>query len=151
MNSWAPVYFYWALILFGVLPLAPINRVAAIVVAARVACQVTYDAGFPEPETQTVIFGAAAILSMHNARLTTCFLSAALFVPMAIASAWQVAEPVTAFWWVYWLGVAQAVILLISGEWRKAIRHWLDASRAEPPEWVDKMVAWARRAVRLHA
>lgn len=149
--EWAPVYIYWALILVGVLPLSPINRVAAVVVAARLATQGAYDMGLPEAVSQTAVFGACAILALHNARLFTCFLAAALFVPMAVAAAWQLSDPYHGWWTVYWLAVAQAVTLIVNGEWRKAVRHWLRASDPEHPDVLARIVALARRVVWRHA
>lgn len=161
MSGWAPIYFYWGLVLLGVLPLAPINRVAAIVVAARLGTQAAYDMGFNlpvsqsiffnEPVSQVAIFGAAAIVAMHNARLTTCFFAAALFVPLSIAAAYQIDAPTTAGWIVYGLSVLQALILIASGEWRKAIRHWMEATDPDKPDLIHKLVAFARRRIRLYA
>lgn len=140
-----PEYLYWALILFGVLPLAPINRVAAVVVAARLATQGAYDLGTPEPQTQIVIFGACLMLALHNARLWTCLLASTLFLPMAVAAAWQLVAPYEAWWAVYWIAVFQAVVLICNGEWRKAIRHWLDVPDPEKPDLIHRLVAFCRR------
>jgi hypothetical protein len=141
-----PEYILWALVLFGVLPLAPINRVAALVVAARLATQGAYDFGWPEAQSQTLIYGVCAIIALHNARLFTCFLAAALFVPLAVASAWQLQDAYHGWWAVFWLAVAQCVALVVNGEWRKAVRHWLDASDPDKDDVLYRLIAFARRA-----
>ncbi len=146
MSGWAPIYAYWALVMFGVLPLAPINRVAALVVAARLGTQAAYDMGYNEPISQMVIFAMCGMVAMHQARLFTCFVSAALFVPLSVAAAYQIDEPFLAGWAVYGLSVAQAIILIASGEWRKAVRHWLKASDPNGSDVLAKLIAFVRRA-----
>ncbi|MBI0474210.1 hypothetical protein D9601_02370 [Sphingomonas sp. MA1305] len=150
MAEWAPIYFFWALVMIGVLPLAPINRVAALVVAARLLTQAAYGMGYNEPISQMVIFGVCGMLAMHNARRMTCFFSAALFVPLSIAAAFQIDHPTAAGWTVYGLAVLQAVVLIASEEWRKAIRHWLEATDPSKPDALAKLIAFTRR-VRAYA
>ena len=141
-----PEYLYWALILVGVLPLAPINRVAAIVVAARISTQIAYDAALPEIPSQIVVFAVAGVLALHNARAFNCFLSAALFIPLAVCAAWQYVNSYEGWWAVFWCAVAQAAILIASGEWKRAVRHWLRSSCPDRPDVFTRIAhAFARR------
>lgn len=141
-----PEYLYWALLLIGVFPLAPINRVAAIVIAARITTQIAFDAGLPEFKTQMVVFAVAGVIALHNTRLFTCFLSAALFFPLAVCAAWQYVDPYEGWWAVFWCAVAQALVLAASGEWKKAVRHWLRSSCPDQPDIFTRIAhAFARR------
>lgn len=144
--SEAALHFYWLLVIIVAVPSAPFNRVAAVVVAARIINQTTW-ALVPaaEPFAQAVVFGAAAVVAAWQWRTIPCLASSALFLPMSVASAaWAAGgiDPSVAWWLIVACGIVQIVILPLGNDWR-AIKDGREAIR--DMSWLDRLLrvpAW---------
>lgn len=98
------------------------NEVAGIVFAVWGVGQVTYQIGFPEPQTQVVIYATAFLVAGRVARTSVCFFAAVLFFPLALASfshavGWI--EPAAAWWSIYWIAMTQVVAIPFCVDWRR--------------------------------
>lgn len=147
-----PEFIYWALILLVAVPSAPFNRVAGVIVAQRIATQLAWALGTPEPPTQAVVFGLAMLpcfipLKIGQvqfqpwARTKTQRRTAWLFVPMAAAALSQWIYPVAGWWAVFWLACLQTVIAPFGNDWATAREGWL---ALKDLSWIDGLF---RRAV----
>lgn len=120
-----PEYLYFAMMFLVALPVAWFMRstVALVVFATWAVGQVTYLLGFPEPETQVVIYAIAGALAWKAARNTASNFTAVMFVPLALISAADALgsmAPYEAWWSIFWIAMTQAAALPFSGDWRTA-------------------------------
>ena len=97
------------------------NEVAGVVFAVWSVGQVTYQIGFPEPQTQVLIYAAGFVVAARFARTSVCFFAAMMFFPLALASLSHAAgwiEPAAAWWSIYWIAMTQVVSLPFCVDWR---------------------------------
>lgn len=144
--SEAVLQTYWLMIALVALPLAPFNRVAAVIVAARLVNQTMWMV-VPdwEPVAQAIVFAIAGVVAVYHWRTAPCLASAVLFLPMAAASgAWASGgiDPGDAWWIIVSCGITQLVIVPFGNDWH-AIREGVDAAR--DMSWLNRLLkvpAW---------
>jgi hypothetical protein len=110
------------------------NEVAAVVFGVWGVGQIAYQLGFPEPQAQIILYGAALTYLMterarHRLKVPDGSLVAvALFVPLLLVCLlwWQGATPEHDAWWGIWfLAMTQAAFLLRPIAWALGARRWL--------------------------
>lgn len=122
-----PEYLYYAAMFLIALPVAWFgkNEVAGIVFGTWAVGQTTFLLGFPEPETQIVIYLVALALALKVARSSVCFFAAILFFPLALACVSELAgwmTPLQAWWSIYWVAMTQALALPACLDWPAVYR-----------------------------
>lgn len=142
----AALQLYWFMIALVAVPSAPFNRVAAVIVAARIVNQAMWTV-VPEwePTAQAFVFGIAGIAAVYNWRTAPCLAAAVLFLPMAVASgAWAagVIHPADGWSVILGCGILQLLIVPFGNDW-PAIREGVDAVR--DLSWINRLLkvpAW---------
>ena len=140
-----PEYLYYAAIVFVAWPSSPINRVAAVVVGVWGLGQILYWLGWPEPQTQTVIYSVALLLAVLSSRTTACMMSAMLFLPLAVVSGLNginALDPLHAWWLIFVMAMLQTFLLPFGNDWATARDAW----RAfKDDDLIDRILrrAWA--------
>lgn len=126
----SPEYLYYAAMFLVALPVAGLARswVALLVFGVWALGQALYLIGLPEPQTQTVIYGAAAGLCALGWRrgIRIGLFAAVLFAPLcgtsfAESAGWL--DSSQAWWSIYWIALTQAVSLPFITDLPGAIRH----------------------------
>lgn len=115
-----PEWIYWALVACLALPSSAFSRVAMVVVFVRMICQIAYGLGIQGPETLMVIYGFAFLVSLRVADKFASFISAAIFLPLAVTAIYEISgglSPVESWWAIYWLAIVQTLALPFGVEW----------------------------------
>jgi hypothetical protein len=109
------------------------NEVAAVVFAVWGVGQVAYQLGFPEPQAQILLYGAAFVFLMvrhvrHQLKAPDgSIVAIALFVPLFLVCVlwWAGGTPEYDAWWGIWfLAMIQAAFLVRPIAWAAGARRW---------------------------
>jgi hypothetical protein len=133
------VIWFWLYIAAMFLVALPVawftrNEVAGIVFAVWGVGQVTYQIGFPEPQTQILLYAGAFVFLLirrlrHQLNVPDGSLVAmALFVPLLLVCVlWAAgATPLHDAWWGIWfLAMTQVTFLVRPLTWFRGARRWL--------------------------
>lgn len=109
-----------------------------VVVFVRMVCQIDYGLGIQGPKTLLVIYGTAFLVSLRVADKFASFLSAAIFLPLAVTCVYEITGGLTSTdsWWsIYWLACAQTLIIPFGVEWMPVFHALkrLEMPHAFPP------------------
>lgn len=113
------------------------NPAAAAIFVVWSVGQIAYQAGLPEPQTQTALYGLTFSYLCFQIVLDPerwswrCIAAGMLFLPLTIVCwRWSSAPTVDPWWTIYGLAWAQVALLLRPKLWFSSARGWLARRRA---------------------
>lgn len=137
------LHLYWLMIGLVAVPLSPFNRVAAVIVAARVVNQVGYWA-LPEHEAwiQTAVFAAAAFAALIRSETFENMITAVIFIPAGTASLYWASgalDLASAWWIVIGCGFLQLILLPACTDWQRVATTYTAYRRRRA---IDQALRW---------
>lgn len=125
-----PELIYYAAMFLVALPVAWIakSKVAALVFAVWAVGQALWLIGFPEPQTQLVIYAAAfgTCWRWRDGLSLAGLFSAILFLPLTLVCLAEIGgtmSPYEAWWTIYWIAMTQVAALPFVRDWRALWRE----------------------------
>lgn len=128
-----PEYLIYAAMALIAFPSAAFNRVALVIVATWTVGHLAVLAGAPFETVNFLQHAVGMMFGMHLARRTACLCAAILFVPLVVVDGLHLLgllDRHTAWWAVYWMVLAQIVVIPFGNDWG-AVRHVWGEYRAQ--------------------